>query len=150
MLSALLNITGLVSPSTGRTFKPTLTAEQKQSPAGCGQSGTNICRPSMASRCQLSNILCHLFCAEHQVSASGISKSLRNNHSYLCYDTVCLLCMCRTVTNACVCVCAYREGRDEENVHVTTVCGAAVTVRDIQLKLFSVKERVEGKRKQLS
>jgi hypothetical protein len=47
-------------------------------------------------------------------------------------------------------VCAYREGRDEENVHVTTVCGAAVTVRDIQLKLFSVKERVEGKRKQLS
>jgi len=45
---------------------------------------------------------------------------------------------------------AHRDGSHEENVRVTTVCGAAVTTNDIHLKLFSVKERVEGWGEQLS
>jgi len=50
----------------------------------------------------------------------------------------------------CVCVCAQRHGIHEENVHVTAVCGAAVTASDIHLKLFNVKEKVERRGKQLS
>jgi hypothetical protein len=44
-------------------------------------------------------------------------------------------------------VCAHRDGSHEENVHVTSVCGVAVTASDIHLKLYSVKERVEGRQK---
>lgn len=103
----------------------------------------------MASRCQLPNIRCHLFFAEHQVSATAFSKV------WVTIITTCVTTQFTYYVRAeqlqkPVCVCAHRDGSHEENVHVTTVCGAAVTASDIHLKLFSVKERVERRGKQLS
>ena len=67
-----------------------------------------------------------------------------------CVTTQFTHCVCAAQLQKPLCFCAHRDGSHEEKVHVTTVCGAAVTASDIHLKLFSVKERVEGRRKQLS